>query len=619
MIDLARFALAEMIIKAVFFSLLLILISGSNVLPMGPRVSSAQEMQLSNEIPSSLIGLFSNKLDKTNHIRALWNIFELPADMSLSVGNAFSFDPLGEMYQYCVWFQNEFQTNRFNICIPFRLNAKGTFKINQDTLDVMFILMNGVISVVIRKEAKSELIMTFASHEQGVLVSFNGRADILYKRSIYPYMFGTFQLDMDRTDAKTLEKANALFQAINITDKWTLNASLSLIQGSFHKENEFSIRQIASPVPYQDMELVLYPNYTLFLNGQHYFTMTTSRLSSTLLYVPRVDGGKRSLTFDFVFSPDDLIQTIGSENDEVHLIYKRSVPWFYFGTYEEANNGASKSPSLSYFDWKPSPVVLVNTTNDTSCDDVPVNRRVKIFQDSISRNYVYQDGSCKGGMYNIQFQLGRATPLDVTNSSYANATVTARSVPSGDRILDLNFYGSNTSNSSTNQTAPSRHMSLQLVPVSTDPLLGLRVMFYLADEYSISRAIGRFRRVVSPLVMGRFRYSNDSASNDTQVEISQIGDNVFRRVTSRNQSTVQTQIFTFNRPFRISDYDQKSTNVTVIWHYMEMNGNVVVKAHRVDTGGQLDIDSYIFSPEGITLYSCATFFCKASGTILRVK
>ncbi|XP_055348724.1 uncharacterized protein LOC129595670 [Paramacrobiotus metropolitanus] len=595
------------------------------VLDISRTADAAAHDDASDVFPAGLLGYFVSQEDKAHHVEALSDIMELPSGMDLRKGNVISFEAVQDGYQYCVWFHNEFHTQRTSICIPFQLNAYTVHQVGQDKLSVQMtcLPLTGILTAVIKNlTVRTTLKIIYTPTDGDVFVVINGMRSARYTRTVHPAMFGTFRFWFGYT-----ELADLILRSFNASEPW-INATLSLVQGPFHGDSQLAIRYYTrSPFAYHDMELTLHPNITgVPVPDLGLFAMAGP---SGNLYVnlgrPTQYGNKKlTFIYDIDIKNGALIQKLQMDGKEARLYYQSELPWHYYGTYEEvykepAGNSFTTLQDFDQLDW--------TRFSSESANCSGKNRRIRIVHRSQSALPIFQEGIFQEGALPI-FQEGTCgsvmLPLEISPRE-SSRMIEDQQFNQIESSAQLGSYSSDPDiqlrlhYKVADQRGSQVQCRFQLMPTAKDPKMGLRVNYTRSDSRdsygsSSRNRVLRFRRVISPLVPGRYSFDlptepdyifiaglygklpPESTSGTGLIEIRQIGNNTIQWTHTLNGDLYINTTVRFNKDFRIIQGDGKK-----YWDYSETDGKVVTKTYNADPRV---IGTMIFSQEGIAFYHC---------------
>ncbi|XP_055348716.1 uncharacterized protein LOC129595663 isoform X2 [Paramacrobiotus metropolitanus] len=502
---------------------------------------------------------------------------------------------------------------------------------------IIFFRTNETVQAIIRNStANSELMIAFKPSPQGVLVSFNGQRERLYRRTIHPFFFGTFRLDTAET-----KLATALLRTIGLSEIGTNSSfitSLSFIQGPFHRDNQFAIRcHTVEPFSYQEIELTVQASNASTFRDVHFATATQFRAVELLfedrhtklsiIYLINEHGNRitqklkmhgtgASLLLEepIEFSGDFPSANVSLDSREVNLFYERAPSWFYYGTYEEdaprelSENMFLTLYNLDHLDWKKYSNESANCTADWR--QRGETRRMRIAQDSAAD--IFQEGSCDSTMISVPLIDSAMRSFGTTDEKFDSMESSVKyenALPEPDVQLVFSYR------TKPNEWYASKaRYGFKLLPAFQDPLSGLKVTYTRLDnnkntyERRQQMTILRFRRILSHLITGRFTLDgassaigvNGSKSEQDRkssppsfiIEIVQLAENEFRWIGRDNEVIRCNMTFSLNKHFHIGE-----DNIKTYWHYAEMGEKVVVKPYRDDSDSTMRELQVSLNPE----------------------
>ncbi|XP_055332712.1 uncharacterized protein LOC129584540 [Paramacrobiotus metropolitanus] len=569
-------------------------------------------------LPREFLQVFRSGADAIDHVRAVRSVFDIPDNIiSSSTGSSFEFlskDASSKHpYEYCLTLQNAAKPlNFFHRCIPFALNAKVTLTNSNIKEQVTFTMVNTSLHAAIQSHPAGGITETgivFTPKEEGMDVSVNGQPAPFYQLAVRWYILGAFQIDPDEC---ILDKMDLVNRSLNGAFSFSNKSVMSVTQMANHKPNQFAISYAYGPAIPSGVQLVEH-HYGVYLTGALYTlsgldfnaTMDESTPLSTHITIdmraPETTPPKQRVLETFNWQWNTITQNITVNNETVTLVYKRTVPWPYHGTFEEIRTNVTTAPSGAFR--------FLDT--DAKNDTCATPRHLRIFKQPASRDVVMTEESCRNT--SLRIRIGEIVEQSLHSEKGIILTTAAMGV-NGELTFTM-IARSHMQNGSDGQLSRNRTIRMSLDP--STPLPTLNVMcadhVLIDGQWREHQHSAQFRRVVSPLVLRRLRNINSSVAEPPFVqEIRQIADQQFQ-MTYEGSGVLRVHRFAFNTPTR---QDRAAPQQMSMSTYLEVYGNPIWTEYTVrPVNGSFDLSVarlekdrvQIFHQEGAQRFWCSLF------------
>ncbi|XP_055336650.1 uncharacterized protein LOC129587087 [Paramacrobiotus metropolitanus] len=560
-------------------------------------------------LPDTFLNIFANGKDKINHIRALSSIFDIPDIISLTSGNTVEFRQKKDTYEYCVTLQNapKYEADELQFCIPFKINQRTSSHVAFRPLRVMFSFVNESLQAIIQRDtlmqnpspcASAEAIILFTPHKAGIEVSFNGLPKAVYRPTPRWYMLGAFQIDLKSSVLDKLDIVNGSLQKISEVSS---RSGFWSFQSEYDHPNEFITVFTHGPAQSGTYKSVVTAGGSLhdeIAFGNWTSTVVESTPTSTVLLSTFIMTNAYSVSRT-VYEWNTVTQNITVNNDTVTLVYKRTLPWPYYGTYVETEKSATANKHSR------SSQGLTCRSNVDS-DPVPCNQltpKLTISHGPNSRDILWFDEGNRNATY--RFRINGS--FDLLSSSGSVILGSMGLDIDGDLTFKLNA-------SSVSESGFKKDSTIRMsMDYFSDPFPTLNVAYQEARR-SVPWT-RQFRRVISPLVLKKFKSAETGTSQYyTSLEIVQLSEHQFH-FSSRifYGSSFISFNFSFNTPVFMLENNH---NMPGVVEYAEMDGKVIVTIYSLRDYYALG-DHYalhpkrekmhemIFEDNGVNMYHCS--------------